>query len=268
MPCYHTWSRDGQRLPCGKCRGCRAALSREWSLRIMHEASLHEANAFLTLTYRDEAVPAGGSLRKSDFQEFMRRLRKAISPEKVRYYAVGEYGSDYGRPHFHCILFGYAFPDRQMSHMRKGYPVYRSEVLRELWRSGHVEIGSVTAASASYVSGYIRKRITGKWAKCRYGDKEPEFALMSRRPGIGAGWIEKFGAEVYPRDSVIVRGREVKPPRYYDERWLKRDLVLNGQVRQARADGIDWFEQVPSRCRAREAVAIAGEDIHSRGGVL
>ena len=38
-------------LPCGSCVSCRLAYSRSWAIRCMHEASLHDRNCFLTLTY-------------------------------------------------------------------------------------------------------------------------------------------------------------------------------------------------------------------------
>jgi hypothetical protein len=49
-------------------------------------------------------------------------------------------------------------------------------------------------------------------------DRRPEFAIMSRRPGIGSGYYEKYGAEVRSLDSVVVDGVEVRPPRFYDVR--------------------------------------------------
>ena len=78
-------------LPCGQCIGCRLERSRQWAMRCLHEASLHENNAFITLTYDDSNLPRGGSLDYSDFQKFMKRLRKRIG-RKVSFYCGGEYG--------------------------------------------------------------------------------------------------------------------------------------------------------------------------------
>ena len=36
---------------------------------------------------------------------------------------------------------------------------------------------------------------------------------MSLKPGIGAEWIKRYNKDVYPRDVVIARGHEPKPPR-------------------------------------------------------
>jgi len=69
-------------LPCGQCIGCRLERSRQWAIRCVHEASMHENNCFITLTYAPEYLPPDGGLIKSDFQKFIKRLRKSIFKKK------------------------------------------------------------------------------------------------------------------------------------------------------------------------------------------
>lgn len=252
-------------LTCGQCRGCRAALARSWSMRIMHEASLYDANVFATLTYDDESLPPGGSLRKRDLQLFLKRLRREIEPARVRYFAVGEYGTRFDRPHYHALLFGFVPSDARRVSVRQGHPVFSSVLLDRCWGHGLTEFGSVTPASARYVAGYVQKRITGSWSKARYGEREPEFGVMSRRPGIGAAWIDKYREEVYAADSVVVNGREVKPPRYYDQRVASSaPLVIDG-VKAERFVSRNREEERPERLAAREAVQAAQEALYSGG---
>src|ERR1041384_105602 len=106
MACYHPWWKDRQVLPCGQCRGCRAAYHREWSARCVHEACMHEVNSFVTLTYDDEHLPVGGSLDLEAVPVLIRALRKR--GKKVRYFYCGEYGERSGRPHYHALLVGEA----------------------------------------------------------------------------------------------------------------------------------------------------------------
>ena len=96
-------------LPCGQCVGCRLEYSRQWAMRCMHEASLWPENSYLTLTYGDGHLPVNGSLRKADFQKFMKRLRKKNPGKRIRYYQCGEYGEELKRPHYHALLFNHAF---------------------------------------------------------------------------------------------------------------------------------------------------------------
>lgn len=210
----------------------------------MHEASMHRDNCFITLTYSDAHLPAYGSLVKSDFQKFMKRLRKEIAPERVRFFHAGEYGERLGRPHYHACLFGYGFPDKVQFKMRGEFPVYRSALLESVWPFGLSEVGSLTFESASYVARYITKKITGKAAEDHYAvmDAEtgelvmlqPEYATMSRSKGIGSTWLEKYQGEVYPNDEVVMRGRAMKPPRAYDVRFKEESPEMFAMVRSAR----------------------------------
>lgn len=223
----------------------------------MHESSLYDENAFVTLTYSDDHLPPGGSLDKVAFQLFMKRLRKRIG-QPVRFFHCGEYGERSGRPHYHALLFGYDFPDKKPWSLRGEHPTWRSDLLEDLWPMGQSEIGSVTFESAAYVARYIVKKVTGRGAAAHYercnpetGElvhQEPEYTTMSRRPGIGARWFQKWSAEVYPSDEVIVRGRPMKPPRYYDLQYAslhpKEAAALAAARRKARNPADDSEERL------------------------
>lgn len=264
MACYHPWSKDEVVLPCGQCVGCRAAHAREWAMRCMHEASLHDSNCFVTLTYDDGHLPPGGSLDRQAFPLFMKRLRKQISPQRVRYYHVGEYGTQSERPHYHTLLFGFDFPGKLQAGTRNGIPVFRSVLLEALWTDGLSEIGDVSAKSAAYLTGYVKRRMTGSWAKARYGSREPEYGTMSRNPGIGAAWVDKFSDEVFPVDSVVVGGKLCKPPRYYAERVAARSpvgAVMLDSVRLKRFQSRRHEDETAERLVAMERCAIARETL-------
>lgn len=268
MACYHPWRKDGDRqlLPCGQCRGCRAAKSREWSMRCMHEAAMHKDNVFFTGTVDDDHL-GNGSLDRELFGSFMKRLRRRIEPAKVRSFYVGEYGSRTNRPHYHALLFGFDPSDKSLLSVRHGFPVYTSEMLSQLWSVGLHELGSVTSQSASYVAKYVRKTLTGNYAKAAYGDRVPPFALMSRNPGIGAGWIDKFGKEVYREDSVIMAGSECKPPRYYDDRVAKSRPELLEEIKWNRERSRNWEEERAERLHARDVVQEARESLEYGGSI-
>lgn len=238
-------------LPCGQCVGCRLEKSRQWAMRCLHEKSLHESSGFITLTYDDSHLPEGGTLVKRDFQLFMKRMRKRIFKEtgrKIRFYACGEYGDTFGRPHYHALIFGYDFPDKVFFKRGKsGEPIYTSKYLRELWPYGFNAIGEVTFESAAYVARYIMKKITGDLASDNYDvitsdgvfvSRLPEYTDMSRRPGIAFGWFEKWHKGVFQHDSVVVNGMEVRPPRFYDSKFELVDsdrLLLLKKIRRRKA---------------------------------
>lgn len=216
-PCDSAFER--LQLPCGQCIGCRLERSRQWALRCVHESSLYDNNCFLTLTYNDEHLPCNGSLNVEDFQLFMKRLRKSIAPDKVRFFQCGEYGETYGRPHHHCLLFGYEFEDKEIiGRTLDGNFVYRSPRLDNLWGKGFCSIGAVTFESAAYVARYVLKKVNGDQAEDHYQGRKPEYITMSRRPGIGADWFAQFETDCYPKDFITIRdGLKCHPPKYYDK---------------------------------------------------
>lgn len=203
----------------------------------MHEAQMHDASCFITLTYSDDHVPKDGSLDVRDFQLFMKRLRFGSS-SPLRFFHCGEYGEKLGRPHYHACLFGEDFrSDRErIEDTRTGHAQYISRRLSEAWQDqGRATIGELTFESAAYVARYCLKKISGKPAEAHYCGRKPEYVTMSRRPGIGAGWFERFGREVYPSDSVVMRGIEMRPPDFYDRLLEQVDPDLFKRIKRERS---------------------------------
>lgn len=201
-------------VPCGQCIGCRLERSRQWAVRCVHELKSHERSCFLTLTYDPAHLPEGGTLVKKHVQDFLKRYRKRCG--QFRYFYCGEYGEDLHRPHYHMIVFGHDFDDKKI--FRRGStPLYTSDLLSKLWPYGFSSIGEVTFESAAYVARYVTKKVTGKGADDHYQGRLPEYVDMSRRPGIAKDFAVKFKDEILRDDSVICRGIEMKPPKYYEK---------------------------------------------------
>lgn len=246
-------------VPCGRCIGCRLLKSRQWALRCMHEASFYEENSFLTLTYNDENLPEGAKLEVEPLQKFMKRLRHHIAPKKIRFFACGEYGdnryndenaptqvrekhlsqygiSALGRPHYHILLFGHDFGDKELIKDRDGIQLFMSKSLEDIWQQGYCTTGAVTFDSAAYCARYAVKKIGGDKKADHYrridsetGEEtilKPEFVTMSRGGrgkgnenlgGVGKRWFEKYQGDVYPKDFTTFKGKKIKPPTYYDK---------------------------------------------------
>lgn len=215
----------------------------------MHEASLYENNCFITLTYSDEYLPQGYHLRSDpgnptqwvfkyapgsiDIRhptEFMYKLRKKFG-KNIRSFGCAEYGEKLKRPHYHICIFNHNFLDR------KPYKEYKlkdetikldvSEELQRLWGKGHTTVGDLTFESAAYTARYVTKKITGERAKAHYEEIDfrtgeisqrlPERPVcVSRRPGIGSAWYERNSGFIQFHDFVVLRGKRVRPAKYYD----------------------------------------------------
>lgn len=194
-------------------------------MRCVHEASLYERNCFITLTYDSNHLPRDTGLDKRALARFMRRLRKKTGPGP-RYFGCGEYGETGKRPHYHLILFNHDFDDKIPFSEKDGVTLYTSKTLQKLWPEGFVTVGDVTFESAAYVARYVVKKLSGEAAEEAYTRVDsstgeffriqPEFGAMSRRPGIGKGWFEKWKKDCYPSDYIVMRGQKMQPPRYYE----------------------------------------------------
>jgi len=261
VPCYHpirAWrdnngvvfreTPDSQdiKLPCGGCIGCKLERSRQWALRLVHENRLHDSSSFITLTYDNAHLPYPPSINPKDFQDFMKRLRKDVYPKKVRFFHSGEYGDVGMRPHYHAIIFGQDFADKMydVETTDRGDIVWSSPVLDRLWPFGMNRVGVVTFESCAYVARYVVKKVNGRRAKVHYewydpidGEAHmlhPEYATMSRRPGIGSDHVKRYLEEIYPRDECIARGFASKPPKFYDKVLEKLSPEVYAQVKEQR----------------------------------
>lgn len=270
------------KLPCGQCAGCRLERSRQWAMRCMHESSLWQENAFITLTYNDEALPPGRSLYYPDFQKFMKRFRKRLAArgQTIRFYMCGEYGENLGRPHYHALIFNWWPEDAKLwKRGKKNDPLYTSQMLSDEWGLGYAVVGRVTFESAAYVARYVMKKRTGDGAQEHYEyldeetgeviDRLPEFTNMSRRPGIASDWFDKWSAEVYPVDYVVINGRKCKPPKYYDRKYELIDPEGLEVIKEARVKRVIDMEAefTKERLRVKEQVLEARLNLMKRNSI-
>lgn len=202
-------------LPCGKCLGCQSKKTNEWALRCTHEAAQYDKNCFITLTYSDEYLPANGGLDHSDFQKFMKRLRKHFTGTKIRYFMCGEYGSLKERPHFHAIIFGIDFEDMELLHTnQKGNILnYTSKTLSKLWPFGFHTIGPVHYGTVKYVAKYSMKRLEENGIDLN--GRRPEYRRMSQ--GIGSEYAKTYRRDIEIHDNIMINGHKNPVPKYYEK---------------------------------------------------
>lgn len=201
MQCLKPIAPRGDLVPCGYCYVCRQNRLSDWVVRLQHEQQNSICSYFVTLTYNEYNLPLNDEgdscLVKRDLQLWLKRLRKLHS---VRYYAVGEYGTKYGRAHYHAILFS-------------STPI-AFDTLVHTWKNGFVHLGNVNTKSISYVAKYVftNKSDGGK-------NRPPQFALMSRRPGIGFHKV----VHLPKRNFVYLNGHKKRLPRYYKDKLLSKE---------------------------------------------
>ena len=278
-------------IPCGKCIGCRLEYSRQWANRCLLELEYHDSAYFVTLTYNDDAVPRSlysdpdtgeahesMTLRKRDFQLFMKRLRRAFPTDKIRFFAAGEYGGQTFRPHYHAILFGLHLDDLKLyKPSRDGFNYFTSEKLQKVWDSscfsgkicyddcegsttplatrGFVVVANVSWNTCAYVARYVTKKLIGFDGEFyETHNLEKPFSLMSRKPGIGRRYYDDH-PDLYDYTYINVStedgGKKFRPPKYFD--------------RIKSLDDPEFYEQMKSD---RKSFAEASQAVKAAGTTL
>lgn len=246
-------------LPCGKCFECLHNRRQEWTTRLIAEHQTSSSSCFLTLTYTDQNIPYGDdrpTLCKRDLQLFLKRLRRDLEYNwciisengesvlkrlkrrsnykmlKIRYFAVGEYGSRTSRPHYHMILFNYPFNIRL-----KSDNILFTKLVRRAWKNGNIHIGTTTEKSIGYTAGYL----FGK------GDdvegRQDHFMLCSRRGGIGFKYLEDNFDKLSEKVSteIMIKGNKRVMPKYYINK------LYNDYDKEAIGQSKRWYAEEAER---------------------
>lgn len=216
-----TGTGDTVPVPCGSCAPCKHRRVNSWVFRLLQEDKVSYYSHFVTLTYDTRFVPISPNgfhtLCKEDFQLYMKRLRKLCPGYTLKYYAVGEYGSQNKRPHFHAIIFNVDDPNKFFDAWHiDGVP------------RGTIHVGTVSSDSIAYCMKYIDKNTFKR--KFYRDDRVPEFSLMSK--GLGASYLSNNQVVRYHKSDLgntfVTKpdGWKVAMPRYYKEKLYTADEKL------------------------------------------
>lgn len=223
--------------PCGKCKGCLVNRKQLWTHRIILESRCHDNNSFITLTYDDNHLPTNEdnipTLNPDHLTMFIKNLRSKI-PNKLRYYAVGEYGTAGERglnPHFHLCLFGVGEEQYEEISLSWQKPKGRGK-RKDFEPLGFTHTGSLTPQSAAYVAGYVQKK--NQYNKDMYEELDiyPEFARMSNRPGIGAQHVKQLAKIIEANPEALTPAGDVPISLTHGKRTLPLGRYLREKVRE------------------------------------
>lgn len=242
MPmCKNPYMAGDMPCPCGKCMPCLVNRKRLWTHRILLESYSHDFSSFVTLTYNDDHLRYNdnslyATLQPKDLQNFIKRIRKAYGETRLRFYAVGEYGDKSFRPHYHLALFGYPSCVRgetRKDRLADGRSCCQPcDLLHSKWGFGGIDNARIESGSASYIAGYVTKKLT-KASDPRLEGRHPEFSRMSRRPGIGALDIDKIAETIfYYGESALTDSGDVPVSLIHGSKSLPLGRFLREKLRE------------------------------------
>lgn len=232
----------------------------------MLEAGLNADNSFLTLTYKDDPY----SLNPLDHRRFLDALRKRLRPLQVRFYGVGEYGDLSQRPHFHYALFGYPSCKHASTKPGKYRCCSACDLIEDVWGKGLIKNLPLEIGSARYIARYVIKKMT-RWDDPRLGNRHPEFARMSLKPGIGHHALKQIALVISrynlltPEGDVPVtlrHGTTYWPLGRYLRKKLRKELGLNEvapQYLSAEASHKNFHSEQNAQMRSLQQTAIANQ---------
>lgn len=250
---------DYQYIPCRKCAECKAKYAQDWSIRCYHEFQMREKASFITLTidsskahlffddmrhYCKRCVkgnrfikyPIDYTLCKGLLLDELKRMRDTLYKRtgvKIRYFGCGEYGEKDERPHYHILIFGYDFPDRQFYKIsNKGVNIYLSEELSKFWKYGLCTVQDVNHQACMYTAKYCVKKLkyTDEQSEFEaYYGREPEFLVMSRG-NCNAKRCKYI-------DDIIANCKGLNSLRNFDNPYCKFCDYTRGGI------GYDWFKK-------------------------
>lgn len=277
-------SKDVFDIPCGKCETCLIDRRYSRALRIMLEAESWPGKSyFVTLTFDNENL-GHPDLDHNEWSQFIKNFRQEFCQakycdvsiprhwkrfgkvrsetfKKIKQVMCGEYGDEFGRKHFHGIIFNHYFDDLRETgfYSKKGNPIRTSDALREVWKKGNVHVEEVNMDLALYVSAYITDQQDDFDVNDGHGKKQ--YGLFGH--GIGAAWLRQYWRSVLSAGCVKTMDGDYVTPRYFLKKiseWYPEEFQEWKEKRRVaflkeRALNIEKGDGPLRRARANGAIA-------------
>lgn len=227
-------------LPCGRCLPCRITRRSALVLRCLAEGWKSSTQSFWTCTLADHSLEALNEEHyRATIKRFVQSLqaseRRAQNSLPIRYIGCIEYGSDYGRPHLHVLIWNlmrnYRRPPQYLAHL-KGLPRPRHAIPQ--WPHGHVDIAEVNLSTMHYVMSYMLD-----FSHLKTPHRPPAKYVSTRRPGIGAYGMRQVGWEIARSHSTVsmlpgsisLKGRHFPMGTWSKQQVLKGFTDAGGLIR-------------------------------------
>ena len=135
----------------------------------------------------------------------------------MRYFAVGEYGDKSKRAHYHLLIFNVD-------------SVMAENVIKDTWTKGHTQVDVLHENRIKYAVKYTIKKETS--LKDFPDGREPEFSMMSRKPGLGWYAIPKLAKALKKRGYMAVDQHTIIEKKTMELEGINDENQWHGNYRQ------------------------------------
>lgn len=228
-------------VPCGRCGQCTENLRNQWTYRLQQEEKASLGTFFLTLTTSDENIEYSErgypTITKTTCQTFIKRTRAfqqrntklnignwKREPDKsriqnnyptLRYYIVGEYGTQTDRPHYHAILFN--------------CHISTINELPKLWPQGNIHHYICNEGNLHYITKFHTNKHYHKITHLNLLRQRP-FSLMSKVPPIGNAQIMLNKDFAKAHNHLTHNGFKVGIPNTFKKKFFTKTNLERKQV--------------------------------------
>lgn len=226
------WNYKDYYIPCNYCLNCRKDKQNYYIDRANYEYKTRLTASFVTFTYDDiwllarcsvldsfghpifdtdsnGVVSLRQSLNYSDLTRFIDNIRHYIvnhseiqgvlcQPD-FSYIYCGEYGDEFGRPHFHVLFFGLDF-------------AFCKKIIFNQWKYGFIDVLPLLDGGIRYVVKYMDKQLFGNLAALEFDNLGRARPRIRMSVGFGKGILNDNIVSILKNDFTYPVGNGLRRP--------------------------------------------------------
>lgn len=219
-------------LRCGKCFTCRLLMQSDLVNRMFCAYSCYSTSAFVTFTYNDDNLRFKEGFRyptlsKDDLHKYLDNIKHQLKNRNIEYeyFACGEYGDSFQRPHYHILFFGL------------DYQLFQ-KYFEKTWKYGTVKVLPCDSSSFRYVTKYLTKQDSRSDSEYFDLGRIPPFFKYSR--GLGSKVYVRYTDEITKNGYFSFKGKKIYVNTYYFNKYsyrnqdtlLRRQLMIEDRERE------------------------------------
>lgn len=250
------------KYPCNHCQNC--ITRRQGQLEFLAKRELidrynrGQGASFVTFTYENGYVPTSKvtgnmTLRRKDLKDFNKRIRENLSRSILnhdfKYIYCGEYGDNYGRPHYHVAYLG--LTDVEITNLS-----------RKCWKYGIVDVGTLGNGGLRYIMDYFGKQqLYHMNEKIIMNQNDEEAPFLYHSINLGKDWILRNTERIIDEGFTFIYNKKRQFLPKYVMQWVAEKTGVDYRpyvLKEMHKAGDNWKDLQLEESILKEKWLIAG----------